>query len=84
MMTARLTILPNGAVNDLAELYDSRFRLLGLGWDESLLLLMLGTLIGCIAAKLSALRHLKEIGTSLSYTCHRKVAKIYGLGVLDF
>jgi cell division transport system permease protein len=61
LLTALLTILLNGAVADLAGLYDSRFRLLGLGWDETLLLLMVGTLIGCIAARLSAQRHLKEI-----------------------
>lgn len=60
-MTAIITLLLNSAVEDLARLYDSHFRLLGLGWDESLLLLMLGTLIGCVAAKVSANRHLKEI-----------------------
>ncbi|SIO96288.1 permease-like cell division protein FtsX [Vibrio spartinae] len=61
LFTALLTILFNGAVNQIATLYDSQFRLLGLGWDESLLLLMVGTLLSCIAAKLSAQRHLKEI-----------------------
>ncbi|MDW6002601.1 permease-like cell division protein FtsX [Vibrio mangrovi] len=61
LFTAFLTILFNGAVSELATLYDSRFRLLGLGWDESLLLLMIGTLLSCVAAKLSAQRHLKEI-----------------------
>ncbi|SHO57208.1 permease-like cell division protein FtsX [Vibrio quintilis] len=61
LFTALLTVLLDGAVNDLARLYDSQFRLIGLEWDESLLLLMIGVLIGSIAAKLSALRHLKEI-----------------------
>ncbi|CAH8230497.1 Cell division protein FtsX [Vibrio aestuarianus] len=61
LLTACITVLLNGAVEDLALLYDSRFRLLGLSWDESLLLLMLGTFLGCIAAKVSAKRHLKEI-----------------------
>ena len=58
-----LRIVPtlDGAVEDLALLYDSRFRLIGLSWDESLLLLMLGTFLGCVAAKVSAQRHLKEI-----------------------
>ncbi|MHA2939841.1 permease-like cell division protein FtsX [Vibrio sp. RC27] len=60
-LTALLTLLLNEAVTDLAKLYDSRFRLLGLNWDETLLLLMLGTIIGCVAARLSAQRHLKEI-----------------------
>ncbi|MDE1315260.1 permease-like cell division protein FtsX [Vibrio aestuarianus] len=61
LLTAFITVLLNGAVEDLALLYDSRFRLIGLSWDESLLLLMLGTFLGCIAAKVSAKRHLKEI-----------------------
>ncbi|OXX21783.1 permease-like cell division protein FtsX [Vibrio sp. V08_P9A1T1] len=61
LLTAFVTILLNGAVEDLALLYDSRFRLIGLSWDESLLLLMLGTFLGCVAAKVSAQRHLKEI-----------------------
>lgn len=61
LLTAFITVLLNGAVEDLVLLYDSRFRLIGLSWDESLLLLMLGTFLGCIAAKVSAKRHLKEI-----------------------
>ncbi|MCG3730340.1 permease-like cell division protein FtsX [Vibrio cincinnatiensis] len=61
LMTALITVVLNGAVAELAALYDSRFRLIGLNWDESLLLLMLGTFLGCIAAHLSAKRHLKEI-----------------------
>ncbi|MDH5928572.1 permease-like cell division protein FtsX [Vibrio lentus] len=61
VMTALITVLLNSAVDDLAELYDSHFRLIGLSWDESLLLLIVGTLLGSVAAKLSAQRHLKEI-----------------------
>lgn len=61
IMTALITILLNSAVDDLAQLYDSHFRLIGLSWDESLLLLIVGTLLGSVAAKLSAQRHLKEI-----------------------
>ncbi len=61
ILTAVLTILMNGAVEELAKLYDSQYRLQGLSWDESLILLMIGILIGSIAAKLSAQRHLKEI-----------------------
>ena len=61
LLTALVTIILNGAVAELAALYDSRFRLIGLNWDESLLLLMLGTLLGCLAARLSAQWHLKEI-----------------------
>lgn len=61
VLTALITILMNSSVEGLALLYDSRFRLIGLSWDESLLLLMLGTFLGCLAAKVSAQRHLKEI-----------------------
>lgn len=61
VLTALITVLLNSAVEDLAQLYDSHFRLIGLSWDESLLLLILGTLLGSIAARLSAQRHLKEI-----------------------
>ncbi|MEZ9652377.1 permease-like cell division protein FtsX [Vibrio lentus] len=61
VMTALITVLLNSAVDDLAQLYDSHFRLIGLSWDESLLLLIVGTLLGSVAAKLSAQRHLKEI-----------------------
>lgn len=61
LATALLTVVVSNGVDTLAKLYDSQFRLVGLNWDESLLLVMLGTLIGCIAARLSAKRHLKEI-----------------------
>ncbi len=60
-LTMLITILLNSAVTDLAQLYDSQFQLVGLSWDESLLLLMLGAFLGCIAARVSAQRHLKEI-----------------------
>ncbi|WP_394128397.1 permease-like cell division protein FtsX [Vibrio hepatarius] len=61
ILTAVITIILNNSVEQLALLYDSRFRLVGLSWDESLLLVMLGTFLGCLAAKVSAQRHLKEI-----------------------
>ncbi len=61
LLSALLTLLLNNAVAELAQLYDSQFRLLGLGWDETLLLMMVGTLIGCVAARVAAQRHLKEI-----------------------
>ncbi len=60
-LTALVTILLNSAVEGLADLYDSQFRLIGLNWDESLLLLMTGIFLGSLAAKVSAQRHLKEI-----------------------
>ncbi|MGD8113016.1 permease-like cell division protein FtsX [Vibrio sp. TRT 17S01] len=61
LLTAVITIVLNNSVEQLALLYDSRFRLIGLSWDESLLLLIIGTFLGCLAAKVSAQRHLKEI-----------------------
>ncbi|WP_070962929.1 permease-like cell division protein FtsX [Vibrio sonorensis] len=61
VVTALITILLNISVEKLASLYDSQFRLIGLSWDESLLLLMLGIFLGSLAAKVSAQRHLREI-----------------------
>jgi cell division transport system permease protein len=61
LVTALVTVVMNSAVEDLAALYDSQFRLIGLSWDESLLLIITGSLLGCIAARVSAQRHLKEI-----------------------
>lgn len=60
-LTVLITIVLNTSVEELALLYDSQFRLVSLSWDESLLLLMLGVFLGCLAAKISAQRHLKEI-----------------------
>ena len=59
--TECMTLLVNHAVEQLAALYDSPFHLLSLSWDEALLLIMLGGLLGCAAARVSAQRHLKEI-----------------------
>ena len=61
LVTALITVVMNSAVEQLASLYDSQFRLIGLSWDESLLLIITGSLLGCIAARISAQRHLKEI-----------------------
>ena len=61
ILTAVVTMLLNDAVEQLALLYDSRFRLIGLNVDESFALLMSGVFLGFIAAKVSAQRHLKDI-----------------------
>lgn len=61
ILTAIVTVLLNGAVDTLALLYSSHFRLVGLTWDESLLLLMMAAFLGVLAARLSASKHLKEI-----------------------
>ena len=60
-LTIVITLVLNTSVEELSLLYDSQFRLVSLSWDESLLLLMLGVFLGCLAAKVSAQRHLKEI-----------------------
>ncbi|MGR5288415.1 permease-like cell division protein FtsX [Vibrio maritimus] len=61
LLTALLTVIINSTVTELAMMYDSDFRLLGLSWDETLLILMLGLFLGTGAARISAKRHLKEI-----------------------
>ena len=61
VLTAIVTILLDGAVAKLASLYDSSFRMVGLRWDETLILLMIASFLGLLAARLSAGRHLKEI-----------------------
>ncbi|STO55783.1 permease-like cell division protein FtsX [Grimontia hollisae] len=54
-------LLLDAAVAKLATLYDSGFRLAGLRLDEGLILLMVAGLIGLLAAKLAATKHLREI-----------------------
>jgi len=61
VLTAIITILLDDAVAKLASLYDSSFRMIGLRWDEALILLMIASFLGLLAARLSAGRHLKEI-----------------------
>ena len=61
VLTAAVALLLDGAVAHLADLYDSPFRMISLGWDESLILLMISAFLGLLAARLSAGRHLKEI-----------------------
>ncbi|MGF1685216.1 permease-like cell division protein FtsX [Photobacterium japonica] len=61
LLTVVITLLLEQAVAQLANLYDSSFRLVGLYWDETLLLVMVAAFLGLLAARLSAGRHLKEI-----------------------
>ncbi|WP_407331710.1 permease-like cell division protein FtsX [Enterovibrio sp. 27052020O] len=55
------SFLLDAAVAKLATLYSSGFRLSGLGVDETLLLFMVAGLIGLLAARLAAARHLRDI-----------------------
>ena len=61
LLVAIITLAFNGAVDHVALLYDSHFHLVGLVWDESLLLLIISTFLGLLAARTSVLRHLKKI-----------------------
>lgn len=61
VLTAVVTILLDNAVATLAGLYESSYRLVGLSWDETLILFMVAAFLGLGAARLSAGRHLKEI-----------------------
>ncbi|MCL9783567.1 permease-like cell division protein FtsX [Vibrio sp. S4M6] len=61
VLTFIITILLESSVDQLSKLYDSQFSLVGLGFEESIILLMLGIFLGGLAAKVSAQRHLREI-----------------------
>ena len=44
----------------VAAVFGTTFRLSGLSWDESLLLLLLSAMIGWIAAWLATVQHLRR------------------------
>ncbi|MEC6909465.1 permease-like cell division protein FtsX [Photobacterium piscicola] len=60
-LTQGVTLLLGDAVAQLSNLYGSNFRMLGLSWDESLIMIMVATFLGLMAARLAAGRHLREI-----------------------
>ena len=60
-LTQGVVLLLGDAVAQLSNLYGSHFRMLGLSWDESLIMIMIATFLGLIAARLAAGRHLREI-----------------------
>ncbi|BAX54529.1 cell division protein FtsX [Photobacterium damselae subsp. piscicida] len=60
-LTFAITLLLDQAVATLANLYASHYRLISLGWDEMLILIMSAAFLGLLAARLSAGRHLREI-----------------------
>ncbi len=59
-----LVLWTEGLVVELAALYDSAFRLTGLGLVDSLLLILLSVLLGMLAAWFSVRRHIREIEPS--------------------
>ncbi len=61
LLTATMVMILGQAVASLTLVFDSPFRLVGLNWDESLILLLLGSFLGLLAANISTRRHLKEI-----------------------
>ena len=48
------------AVSQVASVFSTEFNLQGLAWDEALLLLLISTMIGWIAAWIATMRHLKH------------------------
>ena len=49
------------SVNALADLYQSQFHLVGLGFSGILTLWMIGALIGVMGAWVAVMQHLREI-----------------------
>ncbi|MDU3078353.1 MAG: cell division protein FtsX, partial [Mixta calida] len=47
-------------VAQVASVFGTTFRISGLSWDESLLLLLLSSIIGWIAAWLATVQHLRR------------------------
>ena len=62
LITFLSVLILNHSIKGLSSLYDSPFRLFGLSVYESLTLILIGTLLGSIAAQVSAKKHLQEIG----------------------
>ncbi|KAE8176788.1 cell division protein FtsX [Photobacterium carnosum] len=60
-LTQGVVLLLGDAVAQLSNLYGSHFRMLGLNWDESVIMIMIATFLGLMAARLAAGRHLREI-----------------------
>ncbi|MCO4759709.1 MAG: cell division protein, partial [Oceanospirillaceae bacterium] len=48
-------------VERLAELYESQFEISGLGWQGSILLILVSTLLGLAGSWLAVGRHLREV-----------------------
>lgn len=50
----------NIAVSRVASVFSTEFRLQGISWEEALLLLLISTMIGWLAAWLATMKHLKQ------------------------
>ena len=61
LITLVIVFLIDSAVEKLAALYNSELGLVGLGFDEILILFMLAGLLGHLAARLTVTKHLKAI-----------------------
>ncbi len=61
LITLALSLFLGSTVQSVASLYDSSFILSPLSFDESIILLLIGSFLGLFAAQASARRHLSEI-----------------------
>ncbi|MFD2177145.1 permease-like cell division protein FtsX [Veronia pacifica] len=60
-ITLLVTLFLDRAVSSLAALYDSQFMLSGLRADELIILLLLASFTGLLAARLATAKHLKKL-----------------------
>ncbi|MDO2949049.1 permease-like cell division protein FtsX [Aeromonas simiae] len=63
-LTEVMVLWSEGVVSELAGLYESQFRLAGLGLVDGLNLILLGALLGLIASWFSVHRHIRDIEPS--------------------
>ncbi|ALP40107.1 permease-like cell division protein FtsX [Aeromonas schubertii] len=63
-LTEVMVLWSEGVVSDLAGLYGSEFRLMGLGLVDGLNLILLGAFLGLIASWFSVHRHIRDIEPS--------------------
>jgi cell division transport system permease protein len=63
-LTEVMVIWSEGVVKELAGLYNSNFRLVGMGAFDGFNLILLGALLGLIASWFSVHRHIRDIEPS--------------------
>lgn len=61
LMTVFIGFFVGKAATNLTELYDISLSVVGLRWDEAVLLILLGVCLGIFSARFSILRQLKQI-----------------------